>query len=452
MAVALAALVGALVMFGGETRAVIALAVFDSTEGLLDQADAPTLLTDVLGVSERYQGPEGHAGATGHGSIGHYKMKLATDPNVVGSSEATSVKVEISVDDLLLDGMTYDQAPGATISAADKAEKVVELCVKGGTAGDDSSSRGSGRNAVCGAADSGWGNSVTLYFASANGIWSGGNVGIWNSDQTVSVRAIDDDIADVRDRKTVRISHAYTGYSRLDTTTSERPGKIRVTVTDNDDRGIVADDATPTVTEGNTTPVEVLLKLQSRPQLGSVDVNVKTVNQDNQDNVGTSADDILWRLSSTTCPAPTGDPINNYFSVAGGTSTGKELTFDNHGVAGWNVDQRLCLLALEDTNILTESVTIELETSNATATKTDYDTGFVKSVPGTSPRTDGWTPAYPDISPTDDGAKETLSIVVGLSDNDAANVGVSFTWDNPVDSPDQGYQTIGDNGITLSED
>ncbi len=124
-----------LALFGGETRAVIAAVVFDDTQPLLETADAPTLLSDVLGVSEQRRDPPGHTGSgDAHGSIGHYKIQLATDPNYVGDTTTNAVKVEITVDDVTIDGMQYNVATGGSI-AAGTAHRIVELCAKGAFGG-----------------------------------------------------------------------------------------------------------------------------------------------------------------------------------------------------------------------------------------------------------------------------------------------------------------------------
>lgn len=427
LAAALVALVGALAMFGGETRAVIALAVFDQTEGLLDQADAPTLLTDVLGVSERYQEPAGHSAAgDSHGSIGHYEMQLSTDPNVT-NTVADAVEVTISVDDVSYDGMDFDGGAGDN-----KGPKVVELCIKGGT---NSPPTNTPPNNECGATDS-WSNTVTIYFATSAGSGqTDGKVGAWNANQVISVRAVDDYVDDLTEKK-VRLDHDYLRYGG-----KSNDEKIVVTVTDNDARGIIVEGAAAGDTAKNVafdegTTHSTTIKLNSRPQVGEVMVT-GVLTQGLED----SNDDAKWYMTAvgtTTCEAA------GHASYIKGNI---EVNFKNTGTTNlWNAERTICVEALNDViyHTTSEAVKAVFTASNVNSSKkTDYVTGFVTSNPA------WWTARSATAPGTDD-----FTITYTLTDTDGTNVGVKFFKDDgttsiaPLNSDGAGP---GESGIDLNE-
>lgn len=415
MAAALAALVGALAMFGGETRAVIALAVFDQTEGLLDQADAPTLLTDVLGVSERYQGPVGHAGTTGHGSIGYYELKLATDPNKTGADLTTnSVKVTISVDDLSVDGMSFD---GGTVSAATdegrtKARKVLGLCVASSNSGPSTASCADGAT---------WSDSVEIYFASSAGVTGAatGVIGKWDINQRVSIRAHNDDIDDVSSiGKRVQINHAYSNYAN-----HAGPEKITVTVTDNDTRGInvvlPSDDGdTDTLNEGNTYLLPI--KLDTRPQKGAVAVTL-AVTPDASD----IATEIEWyKPSSNSCESD----INHASYGTGAVS----WAFNDAASREWDTTQYLCIAAQEDSIEYATNETVQIvftAADQSNTAKTDYGGAFVRAPTDGNDLTWWDRDAFPSVSPVVWAAPAvvTKTVTLTIDDNEAGLAGVVFT-------------------------
>lgn len=396
LAAALVALVGAVAMFGGETRAVIALAVFDQSEGLLDQADAPTLLTDVLGVSERYQGPAGHSDAgDSHGSIGHYEMKLSTDPNVT-NTVAAAVQVTISVDDVSYDGMTFDGGSGDN-----KGPHVVELCIK-------SASANTPPDTQCDTAvGSTWGDSVTLYFATSAGSGAtNGKVGAWDANQVISVRAVDDYVDDLTEKK-VRLDHDYLRYGG-----KSNDEKIVVTVSDNDTRGILiegadAGDVAKGVTVAEDTLHETTIKLASRPQVGAITLT-GVLTQDGKDS-GSTHDDLHWYLTAagtTTCNSK-GDGAY--------TNSNISVTFRNTGTTElWNAERKICL-EVQDDDIFHTTAEEVRAVFTATNVDSNKETDYVENFPSVNP---AWWTARSATAP----GTTIFTVTYTLTDDDTAGV------------------------------
>lgn len=365
-----------LALFGGETRAVIAAVVFDDTQPLLETADAPTLLSDVLGVSEQRRDPPGHtSGNAAHGSVGYYEMKFNMDPNAA-ANKTSAATVTITVDDLEVDGMTYDGSTADTSSNIAKDEHVVELCVK------VAASPTAPPTTSCGDGDT-WADTVTLYFGSVAGA-SGDDrvVGLWSANQRVSVRAVDDNIDDVSGIKKVQLNHAYARYG------GKADAKLTVTVTDEDDRSIMIADASTSDlaadsdTVGEGTVKAIPIKLETRPQVSSVDVTMTVTQSTNGQD---TADDVNWLIQSgSSCPA---------FGDSGYGTAAAVMEF-NKGSSGWDTNQHACIEALDDSFShsgagVTERVVLTFTATDDGSAKTDYGGAFIRA-PADADDPDWW--------------------------------------------------------------
>ncbi|MDE2688495.1 MAG: hypothetical protein OXI16_13510 [Chloroflexota bacterium] len=385
------------------------------------------------------------------GTIDTYTVALKSDPNITSSiSTSTALPMVITVMDMKIDGMEYKNV-SASIAKPAEAEHLVEICFAGTSACDENSDSSN---------SSGWGKTVTVYFASTetDGSDSGSaitghtDIYVWNNDQSgakpmISVRAIDDEFDQIGADRYGLIQHkaqktGTQGYG----TTNGIVKYIPVKVDDNDSRGfdvsnnlscsVVSDVDTCSITFSETAgrgagtdSHRISFKLSSRPLLGAAKLTISAKS-------GTNNGDIQWAIGndincSTNSTWTTSDSVLKYNYNDGSDD------FE------WDANQSICINVIDDNIDRDDTVTLEVIASNEGTTKTDYDSGFVVTgttsgswrnnktgypdaglplAPSTSETNDYWDRSSGYTAPSSTIKKE---IIITITNDDNAGIDIS---------------------------